>query len=110
MSHSCKALSAGGFAPHATVGALRYSALCLVFDMVQLTDARQSFQRHRTLIGLVQIEELRRACAQQPNSMQGDASWRAVENNALYLRNHRQQVALPCSQELTRVLAATPPR
>ena len=30
----------------------------LLFDMVQLTDTRQGFQRHGTGIGLVQIEEL----------------------------------------------------
>jgi hypothetical protein len=29
-----------------------------LFDMVQMTNARQGFQRHGTGIGLVQIEEL----------------------------------------------------
>ena len=38
----------------ASVDAQRFA---LLFDMVQLADARQSFQRHGTLIGLVQIEE-----------------------------------------------------
>jgi len=39
----------------ASVDAQRFA---LLFDKVQLADARQSFQRHGTGIGLVQIEEL----------------------------------------------------
>jgi len=39
----------------ASVAAQRFA---LLFDMVQVADARQGFQRHGTLIGLVQIEKL----------------------------------------------------
>jgi hypothetical protein len=39
----------------ANVNAQRFA---LLFDRIQLADARQSFQRHGTGIGLVQIEEL----------------------------------------------------
>jgi hypothetical protein len=52
-----------------------------LFDMVELTDTRQGFQCHGTFIGLVQIENFLRACAQQPSSMQG--SWRVSVNKAL---------------------------